>query len=138
MGMWSDLERETLREEWSSALTRRDYFGNLCAGYQRRERIAKLVVLISSCGALVAALAELPGAFTALLAEISAVVCTWLLVVPNRARAAECAELRSEWNRLAEGCRVIWNNMETESASASLQGIRAQSINLSKAKPECP
>ena len=131
--MLSDRERETLREEWSSAMMRRDYFGSLSGGYRRRERTAKSVVLVSSCGALVAALAGLPGGLAAapqMLAGITALVSVWLLVVPNRTRAAECAELHSEWNQLADGCRVLWENSEAEGASASLSSLRARSTTL--------
>jgi hypothetical protein len=131
----SDLEREALREVWASAMMRRDYFGNLSVGYQRRERIAKQAILVLACGALLTALAGLPGDLAAiprLLAGISAVVSVWLLVVPSRTRATQCAELRSEWNQLVEECRILWDNMEPESAPADFRRIKAQSIDLSK------
>jgi len=133
--MLSDLERETLREEWSLAMMRRDYFGNLSIGYRRRERLAKVAILVSACGALLTAMAGLPPTLApipGLLAGISAVVSVWLLVVPSRMRATECAELGSEWNHLVEECRVLWVDMEAESAPAALRRVRAQSMNLSK------
>ena len=137
--MLSDQERETLREEWSSALVRRDYFGNLSVGYLRRERMAKLAILISSCGALLTALARLPGDLAAapwVLAQISGLVSVWLLVVPNRVRATECAELRSEWNQLVEEYTTLLANMEAESAAASLREVRARRMTLSERVPQ--
>jgi hypothetical protein len=133
--MLSNLERESLRDVWASAMMRRDYFGNLSVGYQRRERLAKLAILISACGALLTALAGLPGDLAAvprLLAGISAVVSVWLLVVPSRTRATQCAELCSEWNQLGQECSALWDNTEAESAPAALRRVRAQSTNLSE------
>ena len=136
--MLSDLERETLREEWSSAVIRRDYFGNLSVGYLRRERRAKLVILISSSAALLTALAGLPGDLAAaprVFAQISGLMSVWLLVVPNRMRATECAELHSEWNQLVEECRLLWDNKEAESAAASLREVRTRRMTLSERVP---
>jgi hypothetical protein len=139
--MLSDLERKTLREDWLAAEIRGNYFAGLSFGYRRRERVAKWGVLISSCGALLAVLAGLPSGLAAaphVLAAISAGVSVWLLVVPNQTRATECADLHFEWNKLAEECGVLWDNMYAEGASASLRGLRAQTMNLSSRATHLP
>ena len=133
----SKLQQEAVWEGWLAGEIRANYFADLGGRYQRRQRIATWLILVTSSGAFLTFTGQwLPPDkewIRAAFAATSAALSLWLLVAQNQKNATDCSDLHARWNTLANQYRSLWDDMYAPDAPQKLEALRQMRSNSARA-----
>ena len=134
--MLSEAQQKRVWEGMLGAEIRANYFADLSARLQGRQRAAIWIALVLSSGAVVSVVASLPseyGWIRIALTVAAAGVNAYSVVKQNQKFAVDASDLHARWNRLAKDYESVWENVYASDAPVRLSTLEERNIELSKA-----
>jgi hypothetical protein len=134
--MLSEAQQKRVWEGMLGAEIRANYFADLSARLQGRQRAATWLALVLSSGAVVSVVASMPPeeSWIRIALTVAATgVNLYSVVKQNQKFAVDASDLHARWNRLAKDYESLWENVYANDAPAQLSGLEDRNIELSKA-----
>lgn len=140
--MLSQLQQQSVWENWLSSEMRANYFADLANRFRVWQTSLTWLTLLSSSGAFAAIIGnwtpyghEWPKP---LLALITAAASLLSLVQHNQQRSMDCSDLHFRWNHLAADYQALWDDMYAEDAEFRLKDLTEKTAELSKSSTAFP
>jgi hypothetical protein len=124
--------RRRVWDEMLFASMRANYFGELVDRYQRREKIIRVAVLVSSSGAAATVLSSAPEWLKLGFPIAAACGSFWLVFSQYGMMARDAADLHSGWSLAESRYESLWNRLDAPDAEQEFDRIYEQANVLSK------
>jgi hypothetical protein len=124
--------RRRVWDEMLFAGMRASYFGELVDRCQKRERIIRVAVLVSSSGAAATVLSSAPKWLKLGFPIAAACGSFWLVFSQYGLMAREAAELHPGWSLAESHYQSLWNRLDSPEAEREFDRIYEQANVLSK------
>lgn len=139
--MLSENQQKNVWENWLSSEIRANYFADLSAHYQARQRALTWIILVFSSSALVSLVSGIPSSFgwvKPLLAFLTTCASILSLVEQDQKNSWECSDLHFRWHRLAGDYEALWDDMYSQDALKKMKDLDDRRAELSKSGNAIP
>ena len=129
----TEHQQRRVWDGWFRSEVRAQYFAALAGRYDRYQTTVTWLTLISSSSAVVAILAGLPGKLSLaapFLALLTSGISFYSLARQLEKKAAQARDLHTQWSKLADRYRDLWENMYDERATTRLAELDEKAIEL--------